>query len=76
MIRFVDLGRQLYVDEDDMDMPQQFCFYNTTVDQFVTVCDTQVWRTWADFEKDCALDNEVKIDIKRFKSLCPKWVFK
>lgn len=79
MKRFVDLGRQLWVDEEDLEMPRQFAWYDTTIDKFETFVDQQVWESWADFEKD-ALDSikedgRYNLDIERYRRLCPSWVF-
>ncbi len=43
MIRFVDLGKQLAVDETDPACPRQFCFFDTIPDQFIKINDSYVF---------------------------------
>lgn len=70
MKRFVDLGRQLWVDEDDLEMPRQFAFYCTVVAEFESFSGQQVFDSWEDF----ALFYDGS-DGGRYKCLCPPWVF-
>lgn len=70
MIRFVNLGKQLGVDED---WPMEFAFYNTVIDRFVEYSGSQVWESWELFEKDYVVGSAYPLD--RFRRLCPDWAF-
>jgi len=67
MKRFVDLGHQLGLDDD---WPREFAWYCTVVDSFEVHGPSQTWESWEDFERD--YDG---IELDRYKTLCPKWVF-
>jgi hypothetical protein len=74
MIRFIDLGKQIAVDEDDSKWPRQFAFYNTVNDRFMTISDIQVFDSLAELIaalKDDGYDAEFCIRIFR---LLPEWV--
>ena len=74
MIRFIDLGKQIAVDETDPDYPRQFAFYNTVNDQFISVNGSQVFDSWREF--DTYADGELTPEfILRCKRLCPLWLF-
>lgn len=74
MIRFIDLGKQIAVDETDPDYPRQFAFYDTISDQFISANGGQVFDTWNEFHVNAA--HELTSErIERCRSLCPAWVF-
>ena len=74
MIRFIDFGKQIAVDESDPEFPRQFAFYNTVSDQFLSANGGQVFDSWHEFEKNATgeLSREM---ISRCFGLCPDWVF-
>jgi len=74
MIRFIDLGKQIGLDED---WPREFAFYNTVVDDFIKLNGTVVWNNFKEFEQDFKADfgNRYLDYFERLKSLCPEWVF-
>lgn len=76
MIRFVDLGKQLGLDEG---CPRQFAFYNTVVDAFVTTDLGCVWSSWKEFEDeingDPAWTTEGPHFLRRVRGLCQSWVY-
>jgi hypothetical protein len=86
MMRFIDLGKQIAVDESDPDWNREFAFFNTINDHFLEFDDEQVWDSWESFEESVRehfrptgskRDKEYAEDLlRRLKSLCPKWVFK
>ena len=49
MKRFVNLGSQLWTDDEE---PDQFAWYCTVVDRFENFNDCEVWDTWELFKKD------------------------
>lgn len=74
MIRFVDLGKQLGIDET---WPREFCFYDTMPGTFIDLGGSgcQVWHSWKDFEEDCIAEKAPQDFIDRLRGLCPEWVF-
>jgi hypothetical protein len=71
MIRFIDLGKQIAVDETDEDYPREFAFYNTIDDSFFRFNQSSTWTSFSEF----ALDFKgSQLLLERFKSLCPDWV--
>jgi hypothetical protein len=66
MIRFVDVGRQLGLDEE---WPRQFAFFNTVTDTFVSFRGIQVWDSRANFELDFDYDSGWK--LSRFTEKIP-----
>jgi hypothetical protein len=85
MMRFIDLGKQIAVDESDPDWDREFAFFNTINDHFLEFDDEQVWDSWEQFEKSLmehfqpisSKQEKEYVDglMRRLKSLCPKWVF-
>jgi len=80
MIRFIDLGKQIAVDETDPEWPRQFAFYDTVYDVFYEFGGEQVWDNWKEFEK-AYLDNCNTMDlrgrpIERFRNISQHWIFK
>jgi hypothetical protein len=76
MMRFVDLGKQLGIDEE---WPREFCFFSTVSDQFLNFNGDQVWKNWAAFEASLRAEIRVPDDaekmLERLRELCPDWVF-
>jgi len=67
MIRFVSVGKDIYCNNE----PEIFAFswFDTTVDRYIEICDSVIWSSWEEFEKDCRLEPKRKIDIGRFYQL-------
>lgn len=68
MIRFIDLGNQIYPYDKERDS-FMFAWWNTVVDCFETHYDNQTWGTWEEFEFD--YKNDSGSDIERYKGLFP-----
>jgi hypothetical protein len=75
MIRFVDLGKQLAVYEDDSDYPREFCFYNTLGSNFMDFNGSQAFRSWDDLTSQFVDEEFPKGTLERLRSLCAQWVF-
>lgn len=78
MIRFVDLGRQLWVNQTDEDCPRQFCFYDTVNDKFISIGGQQVFNCWTDFIEQVdveMVDHKGAAIILGVRPLCAEWVF-
>ena len=75
MIRFIDLGKQIGLDEE---WPREFAFYNTVTDMFIDLGGSgcQVWDSWADLEDDLHHSKATPEFIERLRGLCPDWVIK
>lgn len=79
MIRFIDLGTQLYLPYPDA--PRSFAFYDTIVDKFLDFGLGPVWESWEEFENEVRLtaSDRSKKDsddlIVRCKQLADDWVF-
>jgi hypothetical protein len=84
MIRFIDMGRQIWIDDQDLDCPQYFAFWDTVTNRFLEFGSEQAWSSWEEFEeslKDQYSDGyKMRADYRpywaRCRSLCPEWVFK
>lgn len=63
MIRFLNLGSQISMEDGDVD----FAFYDTVADRILEFSGNQVWPSWADFELDYIGD-----DLERFRRLIPE----
>lgn len=75
MIRFVDIGRQLAVDENDESEPRQFAFYNTIYNQFVKINGYHVFDSLGDFLSEVEQDDEISAEFAtRLCGLMPEWV--
>lgn len=72
MIRFIDLGKQIGVDDETWF--RQFAFFNTVPNRFIEYNSTQVWECWKDFETDYKA-SLTEFPLERFKNLVPDWVF-
>ena len=76
MIRFIDLGNQIYpLSEEGVD--HMFAWWDTVVDRFRTFSFEQAWETWEQFERDFFKDeNYVYVegiqDIERYRGLFPE----
>ena len=66
MIRYIDLGHQLWPDGEE---PPDFAFFNTVTSRFVTVGGQQTFDSVADLQEAAAGDSSV--DLKRLLSLVP-----
>lgn len=91
MIRFIDLGRQifaLYTPEEeaecaDLDLPRSFAFFDTITNLFLEIDGEQTWTSWEDFESALqgAYGDAFKALPKhrplweRCRCLCDEWVF-
>lgn len=75
MIRFIDLGKQIAVDESDPDWPRQFAFFNTINDQFISINGYMVFDSLADFLSEVEQTDEIDaVLLSRMCSLLPEWV--
>jgi hypothetical protein len=72
MMRFIDLGKQIAVDESDPDYPRQFAFYNTISDTFIVANGGSVFDSWDEFLEQAAEELSIEA-INRLRSLCPEW---
>lgn len=72
MIRFIDLGKQIALDENDPDWPREYCFYDTCMAQFVSFDGQQIFDSIADLEEQ--MDDDDPSYVKRILSLIPSWV--
>src|SRR5271163_3779191 len=72
MIRFIDLGKQIAVDETDPDWPRQFAFFDTVTDTFIELDQNgYVWNSWIDILKFGSGDDPKLLD--RLWDLSPAW---
>lgn len=78
MIRFIDLGTQTGLLDENEGGTREFAFYNTVTSSFVGLADSQVWASWSDFESDYKIgmnaEHAATYPLERFKGLCPDWV--
>ena len=75
MIRFIDLGKQIAVDETDPSYPRQFAFFDTIYSQFVRINGDVVFDSMNDLLRAIELDEDFGAEKAiRFFSLCPEWV--
>uniref|UniRef100_A0A6M3XRI9 Uncharacterized protein n=1 Tax=viral metagenome TaxID=1070528 RepID=A0A6M3XRI9_9ZZZZ len=75
MIRFIDLGKQYWLDSDNKEF---FAYIDTVPDRFVDVNGNQYWDCWEDFEQDYidASGWRGEVDLERFKGLTDKKFFR
>jgi hypothetical protein len=71
MIRFIDLGKQIAVDETDPEWPRQFAFYDTVSDSFIDLGNGYVWDSWLDVLKYSHCDDAPLLD--RLWNISPDW---
>lgn len=70
MIRYVNLGNQLRGEyEDGFAEAQDFAFYNTVTDRFITIDDMQAFETVADLRAACVADPKAGYPIERLLPL-------
>lgn len=75
MIRFIDIGRQLALDEQDESWPRQFAFYDTVAGRFVSINGWQVFDSLGDLLQEIEQDETVGAEFaKRLFDLTPEWV--
>jgi len=72
MIRFIDLGKQIALDENDPDWPREYCFYDTCLAQFLSFGGQSIFDSLEDLLEQ--MDEEDAAYMKRITSLIPKWV--
>jgi len=75
MIRFVDLGKQIGLDEE---WPREFAYFDTIVDLFVKVNDEHLWASWDEFKESYRMEHttdapENFYPLERFENLCHPW---
>ena len=75
MIRFIDLGKQIAVDEQDESWPRQFAFYDTVRDRFVSINGWQVFDSLGGFLQEVEQDETITGEFAtRLARLMPEWV--
>ena len=72
MIRFVDLGKQIAVDENDPEYLPDFCFYDTISACFITFSGQQIFNSHEDLLEQ--MEDEDPAYMKRILGLIPNWV--
>jgi len=55
MIRYIDVGDQIFLDGET----KEFAWFDTITDTFLTVVGIQVWETWNDFVDDYNFDRHI-----------------
>ena len=74
MIRFIDMGRQIWIDDQDLDCPQYFAFWDTVTNRFLEFGSEQAWSSWKEFEgslKDQYSDGyKLKPDYRPYWARC------
>ena len=66
VIRFIDLGRQIGLDDQ---WPREFAFYDTVTDTFVNFKGSETWETVDDFRYD--FDPLMGWELSRFIDKIP-----
>ena len=72
MIRFIDLGKQIALDENDPDWHREFAFYDTITASFLRFDGQSVFDSVEDLLEQ--MDDFDAAYMKRITSLIPKWV--
>lgn len=72
MIRFIDLGKQIALDETDPEWSRQFCFYDTCCAQFLYFDGQCIFDSWEDLIEQ--MDDSDAAYMKRITGLIPHWV--
>ena len=72
MIRFIDLGKQIALDENDPEWQRQFCFYDTCGASFLSFDGQQIFDSHEDVLEQ--IDDHDTAYIKRIMGLIPAWV--
>lgn len=74
VIRFIDLGKQIALDENDPDWPRQFAFYDTIFDQFVKINSYVVFDSMAELMANIQEDGSLTPSfVNRIIGLMPEW---
>jgi hypothetical protein len=83
VIRFIDMGKQIWMNDEDPDCTKYFAFWDTVTNRFLEFAEEQAWPSWNDFEE--ALKDHFGENYKtepsfrpyylRCKGLCADWVF-
>ena len=74
MIRFIDLGKQIAVDETDPDYPRQFAFFDTIYSRFIDIGGEVVFDSFADLIEHVAVDSSITQPFfDRIVGLMPDW---
>ena len=73
MIRFIDLGKQIAVDETDPAWPRQFAFYDTIQDRFISINGYMVFDSLADLASEMEQDFTDPEFYNRLLRLLPDW---
>jgi hypothetical protein len=72
VIRFIDLGKQIAVDETDPDYPREFAFFDTVSGEFINLCQMgHVWDSWTDIMKHA--DDLPIGTLERMWNVSPEW---
>jgi hypothetical protein len=74
VIRFIDLGKQIAVDETDPAWPRQFAFYDTVGDHFISINGCMVFDSLADLISEIEQDYTDPHFANRLLGLLPDWV--
>lgn len=72
MIRFIDLGKQIALDENDPEWPREFAFYDTLQASFLTFDGQAVFDSVEDLLEQ--MDDNDASYLKRITGLIPAWV--
>lgn len=73
MIRFIDLGKQIAVDETDPNWPRQFAFYDTVHDRFISINGYMVFDSLADLISEIEQNYTDAEFANRLLNLLPDW---
>lgn len=68
MIRFINLGSQITLDETEK---HEFALFDTVTDTFLEFKGYQVWESWREL-KECMSDSDNDL-INRILVLLPEW---
>lgn len=75
MVRFIDLGKQIAIDETDPDYPRQFAFFDTIYSKFICIGDSYVFDSLSDLLSEMEMDESMTAEFaNRLLRLCPNWV--
>ena len=72
MIRFIDLGRQQWLNQEDEENEKSFAFINTVTDRFIELDINQFWDTKEDFIQDYKQNCLGEEGLEEFLSLIPE----
>lgn len=72
MIRFIDLGKQIALDENDPEWPREFCFYDTLQASFISFDGQQIFDSVEDLLEQ--MDDSDANYMRRVTSIIPAWV--